>query len=247
MIKVLVVDEQNLTHRIIENYLQSETEITIIGFANNAQEAIEQISHLQPDVILMDVETPKIDDLAPTKFITQKFPQTKVLILTVHDHEQDLREALKNGAKGYLLKNIASQELKNAIYYANQGYFQLSLELTEKYLQNIILTKSESEEISEIKSQLKFLDKFYSKLEEKLEKCQTGSSEEQIERKIAGILQKEMAFIGDRDSNLQFKVDRLKYNQERLEQNVKYLSKVQTGCAIIVLLAIAYTIFSSFN
>ncbi len=247
MIKVLVVDDQNLTHRIIENYLQSETEIKIIGFADNAQEAIEQIPHLQPDVILMDVETPKIDGLTATKFIAQKFPQTKVLILTVHDHEQDLREALKNGAKGYLLKNITPQELKNAIYYANQGYFQLSLELTEKYLQKIIFAKSELEEISEVKSQLKFLDKSCSKLEEKLEKSQAGSSGEQIERKIAGMLQQEMALIGDRDSNLQFKVDRMKYNQERLEQNVKYLSKVQTGCVVMVLLSVAYTIFSSFN
>ena len=80
-----------------------------------------------------------------------------------------------------------------------------------------------------------------------MEKSHIGSSEEQIERTIARMLQKEMALITDRDSHLQFKVDRLKYNQERLEQNVKYLSKVQTGCVVIVLLSVAYTIFSSFN
>ena len=85
--------------------------------------------------------------LTATKIITKQFPQTKVLILTVHDNEQHLSEALQNGAKGYLLKSATPQELKTAIYNAYQGYFQLSGELTEKYLQKIIITKSEFTEI----------------------------------------------------------------------------------------------------
>lgn len=247
MIKVLVVDDQNLTHRLIETYLKSDTEIKIVGFANNGQEAIEQISHLQPDIILMDVEMPQMDGLTATKIITQKFAQAKVLILTVHDNEQHLREALKNGAKGYLLKTITAQELKNAIFYASQGYFQLSLELTEKYLQKIIITKSEFEEITEVKRKFDSLEKSFHKLEEEFNKSQLGNIGEQIERKIQGILQKEMALLRDRDSHLQFKVDRMKYNQERLEQNIKSMSKIQMGYIIVSLFLIAYVVFSSFN
>lgn len=248
MIKVLVVDDQNLTHRLIETYLNPEQDINIVGFATNGQEAIEKIASLQPDVVLMDVEMPKLDGLAATKIITQKFLTTKVLILSVHDNEQHLSQALENGAKGYLLKTTTAQELKNAIYYVNQGYFQLSVELTEKYLQKIVKAKSESEEISEVTKKVEFVSQSLNKLEGKLEKTQIDNLEESLDRKIEGMLQKEMALLRDRDSHLQFKVDRMKYNQERLEQNFKYLFKIQLGSIIIiamVLVAIISVIFST--
>ncbi|MEM7761573.1 MAG: response regulator transcription factor [Cyanobacteria bacterium P01_A01_bin.40] len=246
MIKVLVVDDQNLTHKLIETYLKPETDIEIIGFAHNGQEAIEKISDLQPDVILMDVEMPHMDGLTATKIINQKFPTAKVLILTVHDNEQHLREALKNGAKGYLLKTTTAQELKTAIYYANQGYFQLSVELTEKYLQKIITTQSEFEEISDIKRKLKYLTNAFSQLEASFENNQ-DYTDDGVEQKISVILQREMSRLRDRDSHLQFKVDRMKYNQERLEKNIKYLFKVQIACIVIALLSIAFLVFSRFN
>jgi DNA-binding NarL/FixJ family response regulator len=247
MINVLVVDDQNLTHKLIETYLQPEPEINIVGFADNGQEAIEQIPRLQPDVILMDVEMPKMDGLSATKIITQQFPQVKVLILSVHDNEQHLSKALKNGAKGYLLKTTTAQELKNAIYYVNQGYFQLSVELTEKYLQKIIITKSEFEEISEINRRIDKLYKSLAKVEDRLEKNSSEELGEHLERKIEGILQKEMALLRDRDSHLQFKVDRMKYSQERLEKNLSYLFKIQIACIVTALLSISYGVFSSLN
>lgn len=247
MINVLVVDDQNLTHRLIETYLKPEPEINIVGFASNGQEAIEKIPRLQPDVILMDVEMPKMDGLSATKIITQQFPQSKVLILTVHDNEAHLSKALKNGAKGYLLKTTTAQELKNAIYYINQGYFQLSVELTEKYLQKIIITKSEVEEISEINRRINYLYKSLEKLEGVLEHNSSEELGEHLERKIEGILQKEMALLRDRDSHLQFKVDRMKYSQERLEKDISYLFKIQIACVVIALLSISYIVFSTLN
>ncbi|MGF1589177.1 MAG: response regulator transcription factor [Pleurocapsa sp.] len=247
MINVLVVDDQNLNHRLIETYLKSEPEIRIIGFAKNGQEAIEKVSRLQPDVIIMDLEMPKMDGLTATKIITQRFVQAKILILTVHDNEQHLSKALKNGAKGYLLKTTTAQELKNAIYYANQGYFQLSIELTEKYLQKIVRVDSEIEEISEVKRKVNYLYKSLSKLEGRIEKTQSAAIEATIERKIAEVLPKEMSLLRERDSHLQFKVDRLKYNQERLEQSVKYIFKIQIGCIATMLLIVSYLIFSSLS
>lgn len=244
MINVLVVDDQNLTHRLIETYLKPEPEVNIVGFASNGQEAIEKIPRLQPDVILMDVEMPKMDGLSATKIITQQFPQSKVLILTVHDNEQHLSKALKNGAKGYLLKTVTAQELKNAIFYANQGYFQLSVELTEKYLQKIIITKSEFEEISEINRKINDLYKSFGEMESTVIENSHGDLGEHLERKIEGMLQKEMALLRDRDSHLQFKVDRMKYNQERMEKYISYLFKIQIACIIICLLFISYIIFS---
>lgn len=245
MINVLVVDDQNLTHKLIETYLEPEPEIKIVGFANDGQEAIDKISLLQPDVILMDVEMPKMDGLSATKIITQQFPQSKVLILSVHDNEQHLSKAMKNGAKGYLLKTTTAQELKNAIYYVNQGYFQLSVELTEKYLQKIIITKSEFEEISELNHKITDLYQSLGRVEHILKENTNDDLGEHLERKIENILQKEMAMLRDRDSHLQFKVDRMKHSQDKLEKNLSYLFKVQIGCIVAILLAISYTAFSS--
>ncbi len=245
MINVLVVDDQNLTHRLIETYLKSEPEIKIVGFANNGQEAIDKISTLKPDVVLMDVEMPKMNGLSATKIITESFVETKVLILTVHDNEQHFSKALQYGAKGYLLKNTTSPELKNAIYYVNQGYFQLSAELTEKYLYKIISEKSETEEILELKRKSNYLYKSLNKINKRLEETQTNSLEQTMESKIERVLQKEMALLRDRDSHLQFKVDHLKHSQERLQQNISYLFKIQLVCIIIALISILYIIFSN--
>jgi DNA-binding NarL/FixJ family response regulator len=250
MINVLIVDDQNLTHRLIETYLEPDSEIHIVGFAHDGQEAIEQIPRLQPDVILMDVEMPKMDGLTATKIITQQFPQSKVLILTVHDNEQHLSTALTNGAKGYLLKNTTAQELKNAIYYVNQGYFQLSVELTEKYLQKIITSKSEVEEVSEIKRKVNYVYKSLDKIENRLKQIKQNSNEdlrEHLEVKIQDIIQAEMRMVHDHDSNLQFKVDRMKHSQERLEKSVSYLFKIQIACIVAALLFSCYLIFSSLN
>ena len=243
MINVLVVDDQNLTHRLVEIYLKSESGIKIVGFASNGEEAIKKIPVLQPDVILMDVEMPKMNGLSATKIITRQFPHSKVLILTVHDNEQHLTQALRNGAKGYLLKTTTAQELKNAIYYINQGYFQLSIELTEKYLQKIIISKSEVEDLSDINRKVNNLYKSLERIEGRLEENPSDSIGEHLERKIESMLQKEITMLRERDSHLQFKVDRMKHNQERLKTNVSYLFKIQIACIVIVLLLIFYLVF----
>jgi DNA-binding NarL/FixJ family response regulator len=244
MINVLVVDDQKLTHRLIETYLKTEEEIEIVGFANNGEEAIEKVSHLHPDIVLMDVEMPKIDGLSATKIITQKY-NTKVLILTVHDNEQHLSSALKNGARGYLLKTITAQELKNAISYAYQGYFQLSIELTEKYLKKIVHSTPQSEEFLELKKKINYLYKSLNKLENRLEQIHEIASVENIERQIESILEKEMSLLADRDSHLQFKVDRINHSQERLQQNFGYIFKILLCFIGINLLAILYVLVSN--
>jgi DNA-binding NarL/FixJ family response regulator len=245
MINVLVVDDQNLTHRLIETYLEPEPEIKIVGFANDGQEAINKISLLQPDVILMDVEMPKMDGLSATKMITQQFPKSKVLILSVHDNEQHLSKAMKNGAKGYLLKTTTPEELKNAIYHVNQGYFQLSVELTEKYLQKIVITKSEIEEVSEINRKISDLYQSLGRVEDILKENAREDLREHLEGKIEDVLKQEMGMLNDRDSHLQFKVDRMKHSQDKLKKNLSYLFRIQVACIVATLLSFSYVAFSS--
>lgn len=244
MINVLVVDDQNFTHRLIETYLELETDIKIVGFAEDGQAAIDQVQILKPDIVLMDVEMPRMDGLRATEIITQNFTATKVLILSVHDNEQHLSKALKSGAKGYLLKTTTAKELSHAIHYVNQGYFQLSLELTEKYLHKIIKSESEVEENSEFNRKLNYLDKSLKKLKSDFQK-RSGNNQDDIKQQIETNIRQEMASLNDRDSHLQFKVDRMKYNQDRLANKLGYLFKIQVGSIIFSLIAIFYATFSS--
>lgn len=247
MINVLVVDDQNFTHRLIETYLEPETDIKIVGFAEDGQAAIDQVESLKPDIVLMDVEMPRMDGLRATEIITRNFIATKVLILSVHDNELDLSKALRSGAKGYLLKTTTAQELSHAIHYVNQGYFQLSLELTEKYLHKIAKSQSEVEENTEFSRKLNYLYQSFNKLESNFKKISEnkilGNNQEDIELKIEGIIQKAMASLNDRDSHLQFKVDRMKYDQERLENQIGYLYKILVGSILFSFIAIFYAVF----
>lgn len=247
MINILVVDDQSLTHKLIETYLKAEPEINIIGFANNGQEAIDKVSYLHPDIVLMDVEMPEMDGLTATKIIVQKYSNTKVLILTVHDNEQHLSAALKNGAKGYLLKTTTARELKNAISSAYQGYFQLSVELTEKYLQKIVISNPHSEEIAELKNKINYLYKLVSKLESRFDRFQEINSGENIERKFESMLDKEMMLLNDRDSHLQFKVDRMEHDRKRLQQKLNYIFKITWCIMVLNILATIYMFHVSFT
>ena len=242
MINVLVVDDQNITHKLIETYLEPEQDLKIVGFAHDGQAAIEKVQSLNPDVVLMDVEMPVMDGLTATEKITEKFVGTKVLILTVHDNEQHLSQALQIGAKGYLLKTTTAQELANAIRYVNQGYFQLGLELIEKYLYKIVKSKSELEEVVEFRKKLEYLYRSINKTESKLKSFKTRTKSE-INRAVESVVQQEMILLKDRDSHLQFKVDRMKYSLDRLEQNVRDIFKVQVICILLTLASIIYSLF----
>jgi DNA-binding NarL/FixJ family response regulator len=241
MINVLVVDDQKLTHQLIKTYLEPEPDINIVGFASDGQAAIEQVSSLNPDIVLMDVEMPVLDGLTATEIITQKFIATKVLILTVHDNQQHLARALQIGAKGYLLKTTTAQELATAIRYINQGYFQLSLELTEKYLHKIVVNQNDLEENLELRKKINFLYKSLSKLDSKFNKIQSNN-EEKIQQIVTKTLQEEMVSLRDRDSHLQFKVDRMKYQLARLEKNTSYLFRIQIAFTLFSLACLFYSI-----
>lgn len=103
-----------------------------MGDAENGQKAIEQVELLQPDVVLMDVRMPVMDGVAATQTISQRFPATKVLVLTTFDDDEYVSQAMRHGAKGYLLKDTPSEDLAIAIRAVHQGYTHLGPGLFEK-------------------------------------------------------------------------------------------------------------------
>ena len=155
MIRVLVVDDQSTIRRILRGYLEIEPDLKVVGDAANGQVAIEQVKALEPDVVLMDIEMPVMDGLAATKIISECFIQTKVLILTIHDDENYLKQAFQIGAKGYMLKNSHGDELVNAIRSADKKHFQIGPNLLEKYLFQMLNFQSRSNDIIQLKKIIK--------------------------------------------------------------------------------------------
>ena len=134
MITILIVDDQNLIRQGLKALLELESDMKIVGEAENGQIAINLVRELQPNVILMDIRMPIMDGVAATKEINNQFPHCKILILTTFDDDEYVTAALQNGAMGYLLKDTPSEELAVAIRAVNKGYSQLGPGIVKKLI-----------------------------------------------------------------------------------------------------------------
>lgn len=136
MIRILLVDDQSLICQGLKAMLSLEPDLEVVGIANNGKAALEQVAALQPDVVLMDVKMPIMEGREATRLICQSFPDTSVLVLTTFDDDQYIADAMRAGAKGYLLKDMPSEELAQAIRLVHRGYTQLAPGLMEKLMAN---------------------------------------------------------------------------------------------------------------
>ena len=165
MIEVLIVDDQRTVREIYQSYIEADPNLKLVGCAGNGQEAIDLVEAYRPHIVLMDIEMPVMDGLSATHIITEKYVNTNVLIITVHNEDKYLDTALKVGAKGYLKKNTPEKELINAIYSSYKGYFQLGPGLLEQYLRKNLESQSSFQEIEQLKSvilkQSKLLDSLH--------------------------------------------------------------------------------------
>lgn len=155
MIRLLLVDDQTLICQGLKAMLELEPDLQVLGTANNGETAIEQVGALQPDLVMMDVRMPMMDGRAATRIITQQFPDTKVLVLSTFDDDQYIADAMRAGARGYLLKDMPSEELAQAIRFVHRGYTQLGPGLLEKLIgsiptSNTTSLKSESSDIAQL-------------------------------------------------------------------------------------------------
>ena len=134
MVRLLLVDDQEIIRQGIKSLLQSQPDFEVVGEAANGKQAISQVEALHPDMVLMDVRMPIMDGIAATKAIIQKFPQVKILILTTFDDDEYISEGMKFGAKGYLLKDTPLEPLANAIRLVCAGHTHLGPGLFEKII-----------------------------------------------------------------------------------------------------------------
>lgn len=146
MIKILLVDDQSLIRRGLKALLSFEADFQIVGEADNGEIAINRVEELQPDIVLMDIRMPIMDGVAATREINQRFPQTKVLVLTTFDDDEYVTQALQYGAVGYLLKDTPPEELAQAIRAVYKGYTQLGPGIGKKIMAQIAVPQANNPE-----------------------------------------------------------------------------------------------------
>ncbi|MDF5751370.1 response regulator transcription factor [Spongiactinospora sp. TRM90649] len=120
-IRVLIVDDHALIRRSLELALSAESDIEVVGEASDGKEAVELADRLLPDVVLMDVRMPRLSGIEATRSIKESVPSTRMIMLTVSDEEEDLFEAIKAGATGYLLKDVQLDEVPDAVRGVHEG------------------------------------------------------------------------------------------------------------------------------
>jgi two-component system response regulator NreC len=147
MIKLLLVDDHEVVRTGLKMLLEGEGEVEIVGEAGTASEAINKISKLQPNVVLMDIGLPDLSGIDATAEIKRLWPNVAVVALTIHEGEEYFFKMLEAGASGYVPKRAAPEELMTAIRVAASGevylYPTLAKVLVKDFLSSDIPTKSE--------------------------------------------------------------------------------------------------------
>ncbi|AXI51074.1 MULTISPECIES: response regulator transcription factor [unclassified Sulfitobacter] len=121
LIKVMIVDDHPMVAEGIQSILESYDDINVVGCLPNGRAAIESVVELDPDVILMDLNMPEIGGLSATEILLERQPDTRIVILSMHDNPEYISSALSHGAMGYILKDVPTDEIKLAIDTVMRG------------------------------------------------------------------------------------------------------------------------------
>ena len=114
-IKVLLVDDHAVVRDGIRSRLEQSKDFIVVGEAINGRDAIIRADELMPDVVLMDISMPVMNGMDAAKQLRDKYPDMKVIILTMHEHKEYIQGVIRCGAQGYILKDVSAQEMVNAI------------------------------------------------------------------------------------------------------------------------------------
>ena len=129
-IKLLVVDDHPIVRDGIKARLSTYSHITVVGEAGGGEEAVLKLQELAPDIVFMDIGLSDMNGLKAARLLQEKVPGVKVIILTIHDNKEYVIQALRSGAKGYILKNAPSTELILSVSVRTVSYTHLTLPTT---------------------------------------------------------------------------------------------------------------------
>jgi DNA-binding NarL/FixJ family response regulator len=134
VIRVVICDDHALFRRGLRTVLEAEADLAVVGEAEDGEESIRVAEALRPDVVLMDVRMPRLNGIEATRAISEVLPDTRVLMLTVSEDGDDLFDAVRAGAAGYLLKEISIDEVAAAVRCVVSGQSLLSPSMAAKLL-----------------------------------------------------------------------------------------------------------------
>ncbi|EOU2461748.1 response regulator [Vibrio navarrensis] len=120
-IRIVIVDDHQVVLDGFIARLEIEPEIEVVGTASNGLEALDAVRRHKPDVVLMDISMPIMNGIEATRLIKEEFPESKVLMLTMHDNREYIMKVMQEGAVGYMLKEISAEKMVQAIKTVNQG------------------------------------------------------------------------------------------------------------------------------
>lgn len=133
-VRILIVDDQSLFREGLRTLLSVQPDFEVVGEAVNGEEALRQAAKLRPGVILMDLRMPLMDGVTATQRLRETSPQCKVIVLTTFDDDELVFDGLRAGAVGYLLKDVSSEKLFEAIRATNRGEYFLHPSITAKVM-----------------------------------------------------------------------------------------------------------------
>jgi DNA-binding NarL/FixJ family response regulator len=143
--KVLLVDDHAILRDGLKMVLDAQPGITVVGEAENGREALDLVEELHPDVVVMDIAMPQMNGAEATRQIKRRFPQTRVVILTMHENQQYLMQIVNAGATGAVLKRSAGSELVTAVKAASRGESFFSPSMASMLLEDYRVRLQEDE------------------------------------------------------------------------------------------------------
>jgi DNA-binding NarL/FixJ family response regulator len=144
-IRVLLADDHTIVRSGLALLLKSADDLVVVGEAADGRRAVQEVQRLKPDVVVMDIAMPELNGIEATQQICESCSETQVVILSVYATLDHISMALKAGAKGYLLKGSAAQEVVDAIRGVHKGHYCLSNEITDAVIKDYVRDRKESQ------------------------------------------------------------------------------------------------------
>lgn len=135
--RILLVDDHEVVRLGLKALLGHHSQFDVVGEAVNAKESVEQVERLRPDIVLMDIRLPGASGIEACEEITHKFPETRVVMLTSYAEDEMLFSAIRAGASGYVLKQIAGDDLIRALEAVGRGEALLDTAVTQRVFQEV--------------------------------------------------------------------------------------------------------------
>jgi DNA-binding NarL/FixJ family response regulator len=142
MMRIIIVDDHNLFREGLATIIRQEPDIEVVGLVGTVQEAVDAVRTLKPDIVLMDFSLPDGSGADATRKIIQDHPDCRVVFMTMSDRDEDLFEAIRSGAVGYLMKNLTPSKLVDALRSVQRGESTLSSSMTLRLMREFSRTKA---------------------------------------------------------------------------------------------------------